>query len=120
MFQGAVPIGAGWWIGPPQGIIQARDCILLKQKTKHTLDFPVRPHILRVVEVKDAGVAVLEGSDDRKATQSDPRSQPVPGAIISGGYYTLSCLWAPLHVALQPMQPRLSSQVLGAEARKGF
>lgn len=30
---------------------------------KHTLDVSARPHILRVLEVKDSGVADLEGSD---------------------------------------------------------
>ena len=33
-----------------------------KSKSKHTLDVLARPHILRVVEVRDSGVAVLEES----------------------------------------------------------
>ena len=38
------------------------DFVLLKQ-TKSTLDAPARPHVLRVVEIRLSGVAVLEGSD---------------------------------------------------------
>lgn len=34
-----------------------------KKKLEHTLDVPARPHILRAVQVKGSGVAVLEGSD---------------------------------------------------------
>ena len=42
---------------------KAGDCVLLKQKTKHTFDVPRRPDILGVVEVRDSGVVVLEGTD---------------------------------------------------------
>ena len=35
----------------------------MKQVREDTLDVPARPHILRVVEIKPSGVAVLEGSD---------------------------------------------------------
>ena len=36
---------------------------MLKQQTDSTLDAPARPHVLRVVEIKKSGVALLEGSD---------------------------------------------------------
>ena len=53
--------GGSW--DRPKASFNAGDNVLLKQKKKHTLDVSVRPHILRVVEVRDSGVAVVEGSD---------------------------------------------------------
>ena len=47
----------------PKAPFKPGDYVLLKQKTKHTLDVPARPHLLRVVEIKASGFAVLEGSD---------------------------------------------------------
>ena len=35
----------------------------MKQVQEDTLDVPTRPHILRVVDIKPSGVAVLGGSD---------------------------------------------------------
>ena len=35
----------------------------MKQVQKDTLDVPARPHILRVVEMKPSGMALLKGSD---------------------------------------------------------
>ena len=39
------------------------DYVMLKQQTDNNLDAPARPHVLRVVEIKASGVAVLEGVD---------------------------------------------------------
>ena len=36
---------------------------MLRQKKKHTLLPSVRPHILRIVEMKGSGLAMLQGSD---------------------------------------------------------
>ena len=44
----------------PKASSKPGDYVLLKRKTKHTLDVPTRPHILQVVELKDSGVAVPE------------------------------------------------------------
>ena len=52
---------SGW--DRPKASFKPGDYVLVKQKSKHTLDVPARPHILRVVEVKDSGVAILQGSD---------------------------------------------------------
>ena len=37
---------------------------MLKQLVKDTHCMPIRPHILRVVALKESGVALLQGSDD--------------------------------------------------------
>ena len=38
--------------------------VMLRQKKKHTLMPSVRPHILRIIELRDAGVVLLQGRDD--------------------------------------------------------
>ena len=53
--------GGGW--DHPKTSFKAGDYVLLKKKTKHTLDVPARLHVLRVVEVKDSEVVVLGRSD---------------------------------------------------------
>ena len=40
---------------------------MLKQLVKDTHCMPIRPHILRVVALKESGVAILQGSDDATA-----------------------------------------------------
>ena len=54
---------------------------MVKQKKKHTLQPSVRPHILRVVDLKPSGVAVLQGSDgttiDHQVTQLAHCSVPI-------------------------------------------
>lgn len=53
----------GGGLDRPEVTFKAGDYVLLKQQTSSTLDAPARPHILRVVEIKPSGVAVLNGSD---------------------------------------------------------
>ena len=47
----------------PKATFAVGDFVLLKKKKKNTLDPPVRPHVLRVVELRKSGVAILQGSD---------------------------------------------------------
>ena len=47
----------------PKATCAVGDFVSLKHKKKNTLDPPVRPHILRVVELRKSGVAILQGSD---------------------------------------------------------
>ena len=47
----------------PKATFAVGDFVLLKQKKKNTLDPPVRPHVLRVIELRKSGVAILQGSD---------------------------------------------------------
>ena len=49
-------------IDPKRRSLLGTLCFLNKKK-KNTLDPPVRPHVLRVVEIRKSGVAVLQGSD---------------------------------------------------------
>ena len=52
--------GGGW--DRPEASFHPGDYVLLRLKKKDCLQPPVRPHILRVVELRPLGVVVLEGS----------------------------------------------------------
>ena len=47
----------------PKALFRLGDFAMLKQPRGDTLDPPVRPHILRVVKLRDSGMAVLQGID---------------------------------------------------------
>ena len=47
----------------PKATFAVGDFVLLKHKKKNTLDPPVRPHVLRVIELRKSGVAILQGCD---------------------------------------------------------
>ena len=65
----------------PKASYAVGDFVLLKQKKYDTLDPPVRPHILRVAEIRDHGVVILQGSDGQtishQVTQIAHCSMPV-------------------------------------------
>ena len=42
-----------------KAIFAVEDFVLVKKKKKNTLDPPVRPHVLRVVEMRKSGVAIF-------------------------------------------------------------
>ena len=60
--------------------------VMVKQMKIHTLQPSVRPHILRIVDVKSTGVAVLQGSDgstvDHQVTQLAHCSVPIADTKI--------------------------------------
>ena len=47
----------------PKATFAVGDFVLLKQKKRNSLDPLVRPHVLRVVELRKSGVAIFQGSD---------------------------------------------------------
>ena len=47
----------------PKAKILVGDFVMVKQKKDHTLQPCVRPHILRIVEMRISGVVILQGSD---------------------------------------------------------
>lgn len=53
--------GGGW--DRPKASFKPGDYIMLKQQTNITLDAPAQPHVVRVVQIKASGVALLEGSE---------------------------------------------------------
>ena len=60
--------------------------VVVKQKKKHTLQPSVRPHILRIVDMKPTRVVVLQGSDgstvDHQVTQLTHCSVPIADTQI--------------------------------------
>ena len=78
--------GGGW--DHPKATFKPGDYVLLRQVPEDTLDVPTRPHILRVVEIKPSGVAVLEGSGvqvDRLGRLAEVRVS----VLISGAHVCL-------------------------------
>ena len=53
--------GGGW--ERPKSTFIPGDYVMLKQETKHTLEPPAYPHVLRTLEMRPSRVVVLEGSD---------------------------------------------------------
>ena len=53
--------GGGW--DRPKATFKPGDYAMIRQVTKNTLQAPSRPHVLRIVGLKDSGVVVMEGSD---------------------------------------------------------
>ena len=47
----------------PKAKFVVGDFVMVKQKKDHTLQPSVRPHILRIVEMRESGVVILQGSD---------------------------------------------------------
>ena len=47
----------------PKASFKEGEMVMLKQAKSHTLQPSVRPHILRILQIKDSGVVVLQGSD---------------------------------------------------------
>ena len=51
----------GW--DRPKAKFKVEDFVLLKRPTASSLEVNTRPHILRIVELRDSGIAVLGGRD---------------------------------------------------------
>ena len=47
----------------PKATFSPGDYVLLKHETKNTSEAPAYPHVLRILEIRPTGVAILEGSD---------------------------------------------------------
>ena len=70
--------GGGW--DRPKANFQPGDYVLLKQQKKDYLRPLMRPHILRVVELRPSRVVVLEGSDAARVHRhvKDIAHSPLP------------------------------------------
>ena len=63
------------------------DYVMLKQQTDSTLDALARPHIRRVVEIKQSGVALLEGSDAARVEEQQKNIAYCPLPILDTKLY---------------------------------
>ena len=53
--------GQGW--DRPKATFSREDYVLLKQEKSHSLKPPAYSHVLRILEIRPTGIAILEGSD---------------------------------------------------------
>ena len=70
--------GQGW--DRPKASFTPGDYVLLKQETSHSLEPPTYPHVLRIVEIRPTGIAILEGSDAARCSRQlkDVAHCPLP------------------------------------------
>ena len=102
--------------------------MLLKQQTDNTLDASVGPHVLRVVEMRPSGVAVLEGSDAARIEEQIKNIAHNPLHILDhntylGRFYWGLSLWhteaCKQDGAVPQLQPRILRVVLGQAVANG-
>ena len=77
--------GGGW--GRPKASFPEGDYVLLKQQTNNTLDALVIPHVLRVVEIRPTGVAVLECNDAARIEEEIKHIAHSPLPILDHNTY---------------------------------
>ena len=72
--------GGGW--DRPKAKFKVGDFVMLKRPTTSSLVVNTRPHILRIVELRDSGIAVLGGRD---GTTMQEQVKPIPHLHYTGG-----------------------------------
>ena len=77
--------GGGW--DRPKASFAPGDYVMIRQKTKNTLEAISRPHVLRVVEVRDSGVVVMEGSDAARREEQVKNVAHCPLPILDTRLY---------------------------------
>ena len=78
--------GGGW--DRPKAAFQPGDYVMIRQVTKNTLQAPTRPHMLRIVEMKESGVVVLmEGRDAARCEKQVKNVAHCPLPILDTSMY---------------------------------
>ena len=80
--------GGGW--DRPKATFQPGDYVMIRQVTKTTLQAPSRPHVLRIVEMKESGVALMEGSDAARCEEQVKNVAHCPLPILDTSMYPVS------------------------------
>ena len=94
---------------------------MLRQVPEDTLDVPTRPHILRVVEIKPSGVAVLEGSDAARVEEQLKNIANSQLPILDHNMYPERFYRGPdLHCRVCGMRNRGSKMVLCDTCNHGY
>ena len=83
--QGAVHASTWYRLGPPKYFLQAGRLRLAQATYRLTFNEPAR--LLRVVEIKPSGVAVLEGSDAARIKEHQKKIAHCPLPILDGKTY---------------------------------
>ena len=111
--------GGGW--DRPKANFSPGDCVLLRQKKKNCLQPPARPHILLVVELRLAGVVVLEGSDGARVQRQvkDIAYSPLP--ILDPSLHPDRFYRGPnLHCRVCGCRNRASKMILCDRCNEGY
>ena len=77
--------GDGW--DRPKATLQPGNYVMIRQVTKNTLQAPSRPHVLRIVEVKESGVVLMEGSDAARCEEQVKNVAHCPLPILDTTMY---------------------------------
>ena len=111
--------GGGW--DRPKASFNPGDYVMLKQKTDNTLDAPARPHVLRVVEIKASGVALLEGSDAARIEEQQKNIAHCPLPILDGNMYPERFYRGPsLHCRVCGTRRRATKMVICDTCNHGY
>ena len=111
--------GGGW--DRPKLTFKPGDYVLMKQVQEDTLDVLARPHILRVVEIKPSGVAVLEGSDAARVEEQVKNIAHSQLPILDHNTYPERfCRGPTLHCRVCGLRSRGSKMVLCDTCNHGY
>ena len=111
--------GGGW--DRPKASFNPGDYVMLKQKTDNTLGAPARPHVLRVVEIKASGVALLEGSDAARIEEQQKNIAHCPLPILDGNMYPERFYRGPsLHCRVCGTRRRATKMVICDTCNHGY
>ena len=111
--------GGGW--DRPKASFMPGDYVLLKQQTVNTLDAPTRSHVLRVVEIKPTGVALLEGSDAARVEEQQKNIAHCPLPILDTNLYPERFYRGPsLHCRVCGTRKKPSKMVVCDACNQGY
>ena len=85
--------GGGWDM--PKSTFIPGDYVMFKQETKHTLEPPAYPHVLRILEMRPSGVVILEGKDDARCSRQLKDVAHCPLPILDTRLYPGRYYWGP-------------------------
>ena len=105
----------------PKAKFAIGEMVMLRQKKYHTLQPTVRPHILRIKELRPSGVVVLQGSDgttiNHQISQIAKCSVPISDATIYPETFTRTNT---VHCQTCGSRRNASKMLLCDECNKGF
>ena len=111
--------GGGW--DRPKASFMLGDYVILKQQTDSTLDAPARSHVLRVVEIKASGVAILEGDDVARIEDQQKNIAHFPLTILDGKMYPERFYRGPsVHCRVCGTRQRATKMVMCETCNQGY
>ena len=111
--------GGGW--DRPKATFQPGDYVMIRQVTENTLQAPSRPHVLRIVELKDSGVVVMEGSDAARWEEQVKNVAHCPLPILDTKMYPVRYYRGPsVHCRVCGTRHRGSKMVLCEACQHGY